>query len=60
MEKEIRLNEIQQHFLRCCIDLQNCVIDFEDDPKEFKKSFGFTIEEIKFEIEELRKQLEWK
>ena len=49
------LNDSQTYFIKCALDLQNHVIDFECE--DFEEITGYTVEEMRESLKELRKKL---
>jgi len=53
------INKNQRDFILRAINNMECLFDFEEDNKEFKKSYGITKKMIVKEVCNLREVLKW-
>ena len=54
---DIKLNDIQIHFMRCACNLKDAVLDFNISDKEFVNTYGYTKKQARREIDKLYKSL---
>lgn len=57
MAKTIVIDSIQEHFLKCAIELNEAVLNFGVTAAEFKRSYGYTKTQAREQLKQLTQQL---